>query len=446
MSRAPKRPVSTSIERDSKRTRFQESIVPDADQRGKARSEADERAFDEQILADLEDPSLSTRRNAVKTDGYESDSSDDGESVVRSRHAGANDAVEDDDMFAPTASTSGAGTGANGAPWSSKKKEEKFLALGDIEGQEFTGRGVGDEDLEDDEEDPDQFEDEDARERKAKEGMGYELSSFNMKVEMEEGKFAEDGTFHRTFDPHGIHDKWMDGIDDREMRKARKLKKKLEERERVRVQEEERVVKGKDQLYKELVSFLGKGETVLEALQRLGKEAKTKGKKANRDAPKRKGKGEAANALPSVSSRMEVDDIPSFPSAAPQNAAPSATLEVSPIDQITSLASTLMSLGNIDIYEETYESLLRTVRRAGIVASDWTPPPAIASDIRYEYRWAPEYVAGAGGQTSSTDTHGPYTKDELFAWRGALYFGGSGERIQLRRVGLGDWGGWDVIV
>ena len=53
--------------------------------------------------------------------------------------------------------------------------------------------------------------------------MGYELSSFNMKSEMEEGKFDEDGTFHRSFDPHAVHDRWMENIDEREMRKARRF-------------------------------------------------------------------------------------------------------------------------------------------------------------------------------------------------------------------------------
>jgi len=38
--------------------------------------------------------------------------------------------------------------------------------------------------------------------------MGFELSSFNMREEMEEGKFTEDGSYVRTFDPPGLR-RWM---------------------------------------------------------------------------------------------------------------------------------------------------------------------------------------------------------------------------------------------
>lgn len=433
-SRAPKRPGSSkNLDRNAKKTRFQEPTPTDADPRRKAQVQAtaDEQAFDEQVLADLDGPSLAHRKRAVKTDGYDSDSSDDGEGVVRSRHAGANDAAdEDDDMFAPSS--------ASGDPQKpSAKKEEKYLNLGDIEGQEFAGDPNDADDGSD--VDSEDFEDEDARERKAKEGMGFELSSFNMKAEMEEGKFAEDGTFHRSFDPHGVHDKWMDGIDDTEMRKARRVKKKMEQAERSRIRDEEDAAKGKDDMYKELVSFLGQGETVLEALQRLGKGSKSKHGSSASKRP-RKGRGEAANALPSVSSAMELD------SSVPITDPPSTSITETPIERVTSIASVLLSLGHVDIYDESYESLLRLVRRSGIVPSDWTPPPAVPADIRFEYHWAPAYVASSGGQASATEVYGPFAKDELLAWRDALYFGDSGERIELRIVGTTQWNGWDVVV
>ena len=423
---------SRDAERGAKRTRFEEPVHSEADIRRKAEAEAaaEEQAFDEQVLGDLEQPSLSSRRKAVKTDGYDSDSTDDGEGVVRSRRAGANDAAdEDDDMFAPSTSA------PKDSDKPTAKKKTKFLDLGDIEGQEFSGdpdQRETDSDAESD------FEDEDARERRAKEGMGYELSSFNMKAEMEEGKFDEDGTFHRSYDPHAVHDRWMENIDEREMRKARRVKKKMERREKERVQEEENALKSKDELYKDLVSFLGKGETVLEALQRLGKGAKSK-KPSNVARKPRKGRGEAANSLPSISSTMEVDD------PLDQTLPPPAS-DQTPIERVTSLASTLMSLGDTDIYEGTYESLLRTVRRSGIVPADWTPPPAVPADAKYEYHWAPSFVATSGGQASATGVYGPFGKDELLAWREGAYFGDSGDRIELRMVGTKDWGGWEVLI
>lgn len=424
---------SKDSERGAKRTRFQEPVPSEAVLRRNANAEAtaEEQAFDEQVLADLDQPSLSNRRKAVKTDGYDSDSSDDGEGVVRSRRAGANDAAdEDDDMFATTVESK------DPDKPTAKKKETKFLNLGDIEGQEFSGhpdrRETDSDDAESD------FEDEDARERKAKEGMGFEFTSFNMKAEMEEGKFDEDGTFHRTYDPHAVHDKWMDSINEREMRKARRVKKKMEQREKERVQEEENALKSKDELYKELVSFLGKGENVLEALRRLGKDAKSK--PTFTAAQKlRKGRGEMANSLLSLSSAMDVDNSVNQTSLSPIS-------EQTPTERVTSLASTLMSLGDMDIYEETFESLLRTVRRSGIVPSDWTPPPAVPADAKYEYHWSPSFVIASGGRASATEVHGPFGKDELLAWRDGAYFGETGDRIELRMVGTKDWGGWNVII
>ncbi|KAF8343888.1 uncharacterized protein EI90DRAFT_3027469 [Cantharellus anzutake] len=323
-------------------------------------------------------------------------------------------------MFALTASNAPTTTDS---PGSSKKPKEKYLALGDIEGQEFGAGddGSGLESLTDD----DEFEDEDTRERKAKEGMGYEISSFNMKAEMEEGKFAEDGTYHRSFDPHGLHDKWMEGIDEREMRKARRVKKKMEERERSLQQNN--AANSAEEVSKELVCLLEKGETVLEALQRIGRDSKHK-------------QSSSPNRLRKRRTSISQVDAPHLDATSPPTQFPPA--DQSPIELVTSLASTLMSLGNLDVYEETYESLLRTVRRSGIVPRDWEPPKP--PEPEFEYRWSPSYLASTGAPSSSA-TYGPFSKAEILAWRSASYFGESGERIQLRKAGEMDWGGWDVI-
>ena len=90
------------------------------------------------------------------------------------------------------------------------------MCLGDIESQEF-GSGSGS----DSESNIDEPADQDKAERKKIEGMGFKLSSFNMREEMEEGKFTEDGSYIRKPDPHRIHDHWMEGLDDREIQLAR---------------------------------------------------------------------------------------------------------------------------------------------------------------------------------------------------------------------------------
>ncbi|CAE6438518.1 unnamed protein product [Rhizoctonia solani] len=389
----------------TKRTRFTDPSDPQT-------TNGDDPSFAEQVDENLENVSS---RKGVKTEGYESDSSDDGEGVVESRKkkaaGGDGDDDDDDDMFAtPDPDKSKQPEG--------KKKEAKYLALGDIEGQEFgrtTAAELSDED---------EPEDEDDAERKKKQGMGYEMSSFNMKAEMEEGKFAEDGTFVRSFDPHAVHDKWMEGMDEREMKKAKKSKKLMELREREREQREAKEAeRGKEDVMKELLGFMHKGETVLETLQRLGS---TKG---SRRGQKKKA---ATEVLPqAIDGTTKEEQAP----------------EEDPVTRVTSLASTLMSLGDADVYEGTYEMMLRLVRRSGIVPTDWDPhpPPPQTPDTKYEYRWAPDYVAASGGQASADAVYGPYGASEMGAWKAASYFGDDAERIQLRRVGDDDWGVWNAV-
>jgi CD2 antigen cytoplasmic tail-binding protein 2 len=161
---------------------------------------------------------------------------------------------------------------AGGGGGETKKGAEEFLRLGDIEGQEF-GRGSGDDDDGDSSGEEGEPEDEDDAERRKKAGMGYEMSSFNMREEMEEGKFSADGMYVRNFDPHALHDRWMDGLGEREIKLARKRKRRQERAQSEKVRAEERELEelgGKEAVEREVLAMLKKGETVLEALQRLG--------------------------------------------------------------------------------------------------------------------------------------------------------------------------------
>jgi len=375
MSKQKRSPAEKGVGSPSKRLRF----VDGAD------GAADEQSFDAHVLETLETP-LSTRRGAVRTEGYESDSSDDGEGVVNSRkHDGAE---EEDDMFGSLGGTGEAGDSKEG------KKNAKYLALGDIEGQEFGNDGDSDSDNSDLPEDMDEVE------RKKKRGMGFEISSFNMKAEMEEGKFTEDGSYVRSFDPHAVHDKWMEDMDERAVKKARKNKRRMEERERARISKEAGEARRVEDITQELLGFLQRGETVLETLRRFGKEKNQGGS----------------------------------------------------VERVTDLASSLMSLGNLDIYEEPYESLVRTIHRAGLAPPDPPPAhnqksdaaPAISKPVEYQYRWSPLYLSTVG-HSDSGEIFGPYAKDAMMAWKGANYFGEDGERVQVRKAGDTVWGKWEAI-
>lgn len=185
--------------------------------------------FAEEVDSALETPSTN-RKGRVRNEGYDSDSSDDGEGVVLSRKKdGAEEDDENDDMFAVAEKE-------DKQEETRSKKKKEYLRLGDIEGQEFNSGSDSDSD-------DDEPEDEDDAERRKKAGMGFELSSFNMRDEMEEGKFTEDGSYVRTFDPHGVHDRWMEGLADKEIKMARRRKRHQERQQRERIAAEERELK-----------------------------------------------------------------------------------------------------------------------------------------------------------------------------------------------------------
>jgi len=365
--------------------------------------------FAEEVDSQLEDPSA-RRKGRVNTAGYESDSSDDGEGVVLSRRpqaSGADD--EDDDMFAMGEKEEKEKTEEGGG-----KKKTEFMRLGDIEGQEFGKTGSGS----DDSEAEDEPEDEDEAERRKKAGMGFELSSFNMREEMEEGKFASDGTYVKTFDPHAVHDRWMDGMDDSEIKKARRQHRHQEKLQKEKMKAEEKELEelgGKENAEKKMLEYLKKGETILEALQRLGVKAK-------KEAPKQKRPKKDQEA-------MAVDKD-----------AAAITRPKSDIDEITHLASLLMSFGDTDIYNKTYEELVRSVRSAGKVDQSWVPPSA---DVKFEYVWD---VPGATTPGQDGQIFGPYSEEEMRTWYKATYFGPSGEKIKVRTVGSTEWVTWDYVV
>jgi len=123
----------------------------------------------------------------------------------------------------------------------------------------------------------------------------------------------------------------------------------------------------------------------------------------------------------------------------PAKAAHIITPQQAQIDHLTALASNLLSMGEADIYDKTYEHLLRAVRGAGNVEPDWVPPSA---DVKYEYKWdVPEAGAGA----DSRQVFGPFGAEEMKSWYDAAYFGATGEKVKVRVTG-GEWGEWDEVI
>lgn len=269
-SSTSRQPSTSRLARDSKKTRF---ISP----------EDDPARFAEDVDAQLEDSrrSSKTRKGAIKIDGYDSDSSDDGEGVVLSRRkegkGDANGEGEDDDMFAMDEKEDKGEKDSDGGV---KKNKTGYVRLADIEGQEFNDRASRGSESESDSEP----EDMDEAERRAKKGMGYEITHFNMRDELEEGRVTEEGDYIRTVDPHAMHDRWLEETNEREIKRARKAKRKQEKLEAERERREDREAKQltKQDAEKEIAGMLRRGESVVEALARLGEKAKKAKEKEKR--------------------------------------------------------------------------------------------------------------------------------------------------------------------
>ncbi len=221
------------------------------------------------------------RRSLKGEEGYKSDSSDDEDAPKRRPKKKDDDMDEEEDIF-------GAGDKEEDAEAADSKKTkggDEFIGLDDIEGQEFGGTAR----LRDAAADSDGLDSEDEAERleraKGLDGpMGYEITSFNMKDELTEGRLTAGGDsfIAHDRDPGEAHDVWLDGMDRDAVRAARRGKRERERLEAEREKEEDKEAaddRREERLMGEMVELLERGETVLEGLQRLGKQLETDRKK-----------------------------------------------------------------------------------------------------------------------------------------------------------------------
>ncbi|GAA6026936.1 hypothetical protein JCM8097_005977 [Rhodosporidiobolus ruineniae] len=466
---------------------------------------------------DLEQGGGGNKKRNVVTDGYDSDSSAGSDGGFggagggrKGRGVGEQAAEPDDDeddMF-------GGGPGVDkGTDVKGKKKEKEFLDMGDIEGQEF-GRDDEDEDpampggpapdAEDDEEEEEEYEavddlanDDDApRARRSKKGMGFQLSSFNMKEEMNEGRFSADGSYvaNKT-DPLANHDAWLDGVSKKAIKAAKESKDRMDAKQKQREEDEakneEQLTQLRDDCLIGLLSLVRPGETVTKALNRLGN-AKKRAEAAEAAHGGGSGKGKSKSTGGGDGDAMEVDDGAPAPSNSTSSS--SATSPVarytSKIDRLTHLASTLLSShGELEIYSEKYEGIIQTLKSEGAVRRDWVPPvdPDIAAEEeeereekqrererkdreraesaaasgrsrvviarpgagapapagpQYRYKW----VSPPEGQDPEQD-FGPFDRPTLEAWIAGGYFGApdEAERIRVKKEGEGEWRSWREV-
>lgn len=397
------------------------------------------------------------RKGRVMTDGYDSDSTvednDDSDEEAKEsekdeqRDQGNDVDGDDEDMFnLPPDEQEGAAE--------KKGKKKKYLDLKDIEGQEFGGTLSDDDDrdreleLESDLEEYSSKNDTDhqshdagamvqplqRRKKPSKkqmvdgEDMGFELDSFNMKNEMATGRFDTEGNYIENLakDPHAQHDSWLTGHYSRKsIQAAREAQAKREKENRERERKQEKKFIDEDECKMQLVSLMKRSETVLGALQRLGKEAKKS--KARTGKNKNTEKDQGSNGGQPL----------------PAQGGQEGSIKES-LDQVTALSSELMSRhGLMSIYDETYESLVQDVRKSGLVRQTWDPAASKEQESnrdtglqvgdapsKFRYKWSPHYLAASEGEgMSSEQVFGPFTEQELRKWKEDGYFGSDGENI-----------------
>ncbi|UKZ54745.1 hypothetical protein TrVGV298_008557 [Trichoderma virens] len=449
-----------SNEEDTKRVKF--------DVRNPSILAPDAREDDAVLDADVIGGSGATKRGAVNLDGYDSDSDNEnfnaragtrkkgnvnileqldnydakGSSNQEQSGGAINEDDDDDDMFAAENDDEKGKEEVNGEDENfeksgRKKKDVKFLDDAQIQGEEKKSKSRGairldERESSDDEDDLElAIQEEGVDEEVGAGGLkrnAPKVEAFNLREEMEEGRFDQDGNYVRKAnDPDAMHDSWLEGFSKKEMKKAAAAheKREAEARER-RIQEDEVLV---SELLATLIRRLEKTETPLEALARLGKD-KTKTKKIPKWKLKKMNKGAEA---------METD----------QEAAvdPKQAEVKQAIDAITDAADKLLSRGREEIYDQERELLVREYRRE--TGEDWVdtkveeaPSSATAdaesvpaSDTMWEFRWT-------DGRDDAAK-QGPFDGPTMKAWQDAGYFG---QGVEFRAVGGagGEVGTWNV--
>lgn len=302
-----------------------------------------------------------------------------------------------------------------------KQKGKKRLAPGEFDKDEIEGEDLKLEDLDKEEYDSD---------------GNPKIEAFNMKEELEEGgEIDASGNFIRKLDPDRFHDSWLEGLSRKEIEAAREAHDRKIRQQKEDEREAARSAMTETDIYLELANILTPGESVLEAIQRLGGGAKKKASNAAKGG--RKKYGSSSSTTSALSSSSEAPTENSEEQARRKQA----------IEKLTDLCDKMMAMGHFDIYEETYEQAVRVLRRAEIIDDDWmigTPvlrPEERAAaaaaamlmeededmPVQWEYRWAspPE------GQ-SAEETFGPFSGAEMKSWWDQGFFS---QGILVRMVG-----------
>ncbi|KAI1095491.1 hypothetical protein F5B19DRAFT_441819 [Rostrohypoxylon terebratum] len=404
-------------EPNSKKVKFDmrnpSALAPDAE------DEDDENDAYLEADADVIRGSAATKRGAVNIDGYDSDSDREDMGMLHASKSKSKKEDEDmDDMFAADEDGDEKDDTVDDTT-GKKSKEVKFVDTVDIDGQEEESKSGGhvhldDESSGDDDEETIELaiQEEGIDEEVGAGGLkkhAPKVEAFNLKAENEEGRFDEAGNFVRkAVDPDAIHDRWLEGVSKKEMKKAAEAHERREAEQRQKRKEDDSTLTS--DLLKSLILNLERGETALEALARLGR-GQTKTKKV----PKWKQKKQKPES-------MEVDG-----EKTPED--PEQVRIREAINAITEAADKLLGRDRPDIYDRERELLVREYTREA--DEPWVEPKKseeAPANKMWEFRWT--------DGRDNADKQGPFDSPTMKAWQDAGYFG---EGVEFREAGDESW-------
>ncbi|OJK01131.1 hypothetical protein ASPACDRAFT_26842 [Aspergillus aculeatus ATCC 16872] len=376
------------------------------------------------------------RRKAVNLDGYDSDSENEGFSArieAKSKAGREKHDAEDDDMFAELQEDFGPEEIDGDEAMRKNKKNVRFLRDDEIEGQVASSKSGGTvhadftkgADTIEDEEDESESEVGDEERARPDEELDEELGAgakkkhaplldaFNMRTEQEEGRFDDQGNYVRkAADPDAVYDTWLQGVSKKDIRRAREAAEKREEERKEKERKDDSVLTA--DVLRTLITHLERGETILEALARIGKGAQ---KKQKWQTSRNKSRKKQSDAAPEDAEMTEDD--------------PKEVARKQAIEEITGAADILMTRGQAEIYDTEREILTRQYRRE--TGEDWVDHPSADSSnsveespAMWEFRWSDARDGGV--------IHGPYDAPTMESWRNAGYFG---EGVEFRQTNDG---------
>lgn len=219
------------------------------------------------------------------------------------------------------------------------------------------------------------------------------ITPFNMKEELEEGHFDREGMF--IFDKEGeeVKDHWLENID------------------WVKVQERP-VVADPDsdqhqapqldvyECYRNILSFLTPGESVQQAIRRLGQRSST-GNRSGR--------------------RVEQIGVEKIEAARDSGAETDGHEAKQQMLTLITHADQLISSGDMDAYERTYEQLTfrlntaekRSTRDMFAEEENEVRKEPAPDSVHWQLKWS---------ESEDAEVHGPFTNDQMIQWRDAGYF------------------------